>query len=46
MRMLWELLLGDNFSYTAKKAMEESSELLGYLFIQVSAILTNSDKRL
>jgi len=46
MRMLWEMLLGDNFSYTAKAAMEESSELLGYLFMLVAAILVNADKRL
>ncbi len=46
MRMMWELLLGDKFSYTAKMAMEESSELLGYLFMLVSGILANSDKRL
>ena len=46
MRMIWESLLGDNFSYTAKSAMEESSELLGYLFILTSAVLANTDKNL
>lgn len=46
MRFLWEMLLGKHFIYTAKSAMEESSELLGYLFILVSAILANTDKRL
>lgn len=46
MRMIWESLLGDNFSYTAKSAMEESSELLGYLFILTSAVLANTDKHL
>ena len=44
--MIWESLLGDNFSYTAKSAMEESSELLGYLFILTSAVLANTDKHL
>lgn len=46
MRVLWETLLGEHFRYIAKCAMEESSELLGYLFILVSAILTNTDKHL
>lgn len=46
MGVLWHSLLGDKFTYTAKTAMEESSELLGYLFILVSAILANTDKRL
>jgi len=46
MRVLWEMLLGENFIYSAKCAMEESSELLGYLFILVSGILANTDKHL
>ena len=40
------MLLGDHFLFAAKVAMEESSELLGYLFILASAVLANSDKRL
>jgi len=46
MRSLWEELLGRRFLYDAKTAMEESSELLGYLFILTSAVLANTDKRL
>lgn len=46
MRVLWEMLLGDNFLYSAKSAMEESSELLGYLFILVSSVLAVTDKHL
>ena len=46
MGALWRLMMGDNFIYTAKSAMEESSELLGYLFIFVSAVLANTDKHL
>ncbi|MBQ4326340.1 MAG: hypothetical protein IJC28_05450, partial [Mailhella sp.] len=46
MRMIWKELLGQNFIYDAKTAMEESSELLGYLFILTSAVLANTDKRL
>ena len=46
MRVLWEMLLGEHFRYVAKCAVEEASELLGYLFILVSAILANTDKHL
>ena len=46
MRMVWEEILGKNFTYNAKTAMEESSELLGYLFILTSAVLANTDKHL
>ncbi len=46
MGALWRLMMGDSFVYTAKSAMEESSELLGYLFIFVSAVLANTDKHL
>lgn len=42
----WKLLLGDRFVYSMKAGVEESSELLGYLFILASAILANTDKRL
>lgn len=42
----WKLLLGEGFSYTAKACMEESSELLGYLFIFISAVLANTDRHL
>ncbi|MBQ4077158.1 MAG: hypothetical protein IJD65_05785 [Mailhella sp.] len=45
-RMGWELLLGKRFVYSMKSGVEESSELLGYLFILASAILANTDKRL
>ena len=46
MRMVWETLLSDKFTYNAKTAMEESSELLGYLLILTSAVLANTDKHL
>jgi hypothetical protein len=46
MRMVWETLLSDKFTYNAKTAMEESSELLGYLLILTSAVLANTDKNL
>ena len=46
MRMVWEEILGKNFTYSAKTAMEESSELLGYLLILTSAVLANTDKHL
>lgn len=46
MRMVWEALLSDKFTYNAKTAMEESSELLGYLLILTSAVLANTDKHL
>ena len=46
MRMVWEEILGDKFSYDAKTAMEESSELLGYLLILTSAVLANTDRHL
>ena len=46
MRVLWEMLLGEHFLYIAKSAMEESSELLGYLFILVSGVLANTDRHL
>lgn len=40
MGMLWqELLPNSNDQWIAKRAMEESSELLGYFFILLSAIL-------
>ena len=42
----WKLLLGKKFIYSMKAGVEESSELLGYLFILASAVLANSDKRL
>ena len=42
----WKLLLGDRFVYSMKAGVEESSELLGYLFILASAVLANTDKRL
>lgn len=42
----WKLLLGDRFVYSMKAGVEESSELLGYLFILASAVLANADKRL
>ena len=42
----WKLLLGDRFIYSMKAGVEESSELLGYLFILASAVLANTDKRL
>ena len=42
----WKLLLGDRFVYSMKAGVEESSELLGYLFILSSAVLANADKRL
>jgi hypothetical protein len=45
-RIGWELLLGKKFLYSMKAGVEESSELLGYLFILSSAVLANSDKRL
>ena len=45
-RMGWELLLGKRFVYSMKAGVEESSELLGYLFILSSAVLANADKRL
>jgi hypothetical protein len=44
--MVWETLLSDKFTYNAKTAMEESSELLGYLLILTSAVLANTDKNL
>jgi hypothetical protein len=46
MRMVWETLLSDKFTYNAKTAMEESSELLGYLLVLTSAVLANTDKHL
>ena len=46
MRMVWEEILGKKFTYDAKTAMEESSELLGYLLILTSAVLANTDKHL
>ena len=45
-RLVWELLLGPNFSYSMKTGVEESCELLGYMFILASAVLANADKRL
>ena len=42
----WKLLLGKKFIYSMKAGVEESSELLGYLFILSSAVLANADKRL
>ena len=42
----WKLLLGKKFIYSMKAGVEESSELLGYLFILASAVLANTDKRL
>jgi hypothetical protein len=46
MRMVWEALLSDKFTYNTKTAMEESSELLGYLLVLTSAVLANTDKHL
>jgi len=45
-RLVWEGLLGPKFSYSMKTGVEESCELLGYMFILASAVLANADKRL
>lgn len=45
MNILWHALLPDEGSRAAKNAMEESSELLGYLFVLVSALMLRFGKR-
>ena len=46
MGMLWKSLLPDGEWRTAKNAIEESSELLGYLFICFSALLFRFRKKI
>ena len=45
-RLVWEMLLGKHFLYCLKTGVEESCELLGYMFILASAVLANADRRL
>ena len=44
MGILWDVLIPEEGSRMAKNAMEESSELLGYMFILASALLLRFEK--